>query len=86
MEKKKFEVKMRSGKNGTLEKAIFINDEQLDWTVDLSSFMEAKKMGYHFMREAQKSIEEHFIASVSDFLGRKVSMLEIKEAIKTGMI
>lgn len=84
--KKRFEVKMRRGDNGTIEKAIFIDDELLDWSIDMSSYMEAMKMGPMYRREIQKNIEEHFIESVSDFLGRKVTMQEIKEAIKTGWI
>jgi hypothetical protein len=84
--KKRFEVKMRPGNNGKVEKAIFIEDELLDWSIDMSSYMEAMKMGPMYRREIQKSIEEHFIDSVSDFLGRKVTMIEIKTAIKTGWI
>lgn len=72
--------------NGTLEKAIFIDDEMLDWSIDMSSFVEAVKMGPTFMRAVQRDIERHFIDSVSDFLGRKVTMEDIKEAIKTGWI
>lgn len=84
--KKKFEVKMRPAKGGGIEKAIFIDDELLDWQIDMNSYMEAMKMGPMFQREIQKSIEEHFIESVSDTLGRKVTMEEIKTAINTGWI
>lgn len=85
-DKKKFEVKMKKGDNDTIEKAIFIDDELLDWSIDMSSYMEAMKMGPKYRRAIQQDIEKHFIDSVSDFLGRKVSMAEIKEAIKTGWI
>lgn len=84
--KKRFEVKMRKGENGTIEKAIFIDDEILDWSIDMSSYMDAMKMGPMYRRAVQHDIEKHFIESVSDFLGRKVTMNEIKEAIKTGWI
>lgn len=86
VEKKRFEVKMRPAKGGGIEKAIFIDGEMLDWQIDMSSYMEAMKMGFHFRREIQRDIEKHFIESVSDFLGRNVTMEEIKEAIKTGWI
>lgn len=84
--KKKFEVKMRSDGSGGIEKAIFIDNELLDWKIDMNSYLDAMKMGPQYQREIQRSIEEHFVDSISDFLGRKVTMLEIKEAIKTGLI
>lgn len=84
--KKKFEVKMRAAKGGGIEKAIFIDDELLDWQIDLNSYADAMKMGPQYVREIQKSIEDHFTEAVSDTLGRKVTILEIKEAIKTGWI
>jgi carbon monoxide dehydrogenase subunit G len=84
--KKKFEVKMRSDGAGGIEKAIFIGDEMLDWQIDTNAFMDAMKMGPQYVRAVQRSIEEHFIESVSDFIGRKVTMLEIKKAIETGWI
>jgi hypothetical protein len=84
--KKKFEVKMRPAKGGGVEKAIFIDDQLLDWQIDMNSYVDALKMGPQFRREIQKSIEEHFIESVSDTLGRKVTIEEIKTAIQTGWI
>ena len=84
--KKRFEVKMRGGRNGVIEKAIFIDGELLDWQIDMSQYMEAMRMGPLYQREIQRSIEIHFIDSVSDFLGRQVTMNEIKAAIKTGWI
>ena len=84
--KKKFEVKMRKNSDGSIEKAIFIDDEMLDWSIDMNSYLEACRMGFMYQREAQRDIERHFIDSVSDFLGRKVTMDDIKNAIKTGLI
>ena len=84
--KKKVEVKLRSDGSGGIEKAIFVDDEMLDWQIDMNSYMDAMRMGPMYQREIQRSIEEHFIESLSDFIGRKVTMEEIKEAIKTGWI
>jgi hypothetical protein len=84
--KKKFEVKMRPAQGGGIEKAIFIDGELLDWSVDMNSYFEAMKMGPQFRREIQKSIEKHFIESVSEVLGRHVTMDDIKTAISTGWI
>lgn len=85
-DKKRFEVMMRPAKGGGIEKAIFIDGEMLDWQIDMNSYVEAAKMGFHFRREIQRDIERHFIESVSDFIGRKVTIEEIKQAIKTGWI
>ena len=77
---------MRPAKGGGVEKAIFIGGEMLDWQIDMSSYMEAMQMGFMYRRQIQQDIEKHFIESVSDFLGRHVTMEEIKNAIKTGWI
>lgn len=84
--KKKFEVKIRKGENDVFEKAIFIDGEWLDWSVDLTSLMDAKRMGLMFFKAAQKDIEKHFTESVSEVLGRRVAVDEIKQATKTGWI
>lgn len=83
---KKFEVRFGMGENGVMQKAVFIGGEMLDWQIDISSYMDATKMGPSFRREIQRDIELHFCESVSDFLGRKVTIDEIKTAIKTGWI
>lgn len=83
--RKKFEVKMRLDR-GFIEKAIFIDNEMLDWNMDISSYVECCKMGPSFKYAAQQDIEKHFVESVSDFLGRKVTIDEIKAAIKSGWI
>ena len=82
---KTFEVKMRKEK-GNVQKAIFVGGELLDWNIDMDSYMEAVKMGFMYQRDVQRDIEKHFITSVSDFLGRKITMEDIKKAIQTGWI
>lgn len=84
--KKTFEVKMRPAKGGGIEKAIFIGGELLDWQVDLNSLVEAMSMGPMYYKAVQKDIEKHFVDSVSDFIGRKVTADDIKQAIKDGYI
>lgn len=83
--KKRFEVKTRM-KNGGLENAIFIDGEMLDWSIDLSSLEEARKMGKEYFAVAQRDIESHFLKSVQDFLGREIKTTDIQEATKTGWI
>ena len=83
---KRFEVRTRPAKGGGIENAIFIGGELLDWQVDLNTMMEAAKLGPHFLREVQKDIERHFAESVSDFIGRKVTVDDINKATQTGWI
>lgn len=84
--KKRFEVRIRPKPDGSVEKAIFIDDELLDWSIDMNSYMEAVKMGSKYLRAVQADISRHFVESVSDFLGRKVTIEEIKKATQTGWI
>jgi len=81
----RFEVKMRRHKGG-IQKAIFIGGEMLDWSVDVSQMMDAMNMGLAFYRAVQRDIEKHFVESVSEFIGRKVTPEDIKKAIKEGWI
>jgi|GEM_PF-3531708 DNA-directed RNA polymerase subunit RPC12/RpoP len=83
---RRFEVKGRKREDGTVEKGVFIDGEKLDWTVDITSLMDAKSMGPSFFKEIQKDIEKHYTESVGEVLGRKVTALEIKQAIKVGWI
>ena len=84
--KKKFEVKMRAAPGGGVEKAIFIGGEILDWQVDVNSLMDAMRMGPMYFKAVQRDIERHFVESVSDFVGRKLTADDIKKAIKDGYI
>lgn len=88
--KLKFEVKMKvlgpdPQKDG-VEKSVFINNKKLDFKIDILRFLEAKSKGINFLIEEQKKIEREFAQSVSDFLGRKVQIEEIKKAIIEGWI
>ena len=84
--KLKFEVKVKKGKNDILEKAIFIDDTLVDWSVDLTSLTDAMKMGPKFYKSVQRDIEKHFTGCVSEVIGRNVTAEEIKKAIVMGWI
>jgi hypothetical protein len=84
--KVQFEVMMRPAGNGAIENAVFIDGEKLDWSIDMSSLMEARFMGPKFFRAVQDDVVKHYVKSVSDFLGRHITMEEINSAIKTGWI
>lgn len=82
----RFEARMRMHPSGGVEKALFIDGQKLDWTIDVSSYMEASRMGQHFKRAVQDDIAKHFVESVSEVLGRHVTIDEIKKATITGWI
>lgn len=77
---------MRKGPGGNIEKAIFIDGELFDWSVDMNSLADAMHMGPEMFEAAKRDIEKHFTESVSEVLGRKVSDDELKQAIRTGWI
>jgi hypothetical protein len=84
--KVRFDVGMRRRPDGTIEKAVFIDGKKLDWSLDMSSLMEAKQMGPKFFREMQKDIIRHYTESVSDFMGRRFTIEEIQSAIQSGWL
>lgn len=84
--KVRFETRVKVHSNGSVEREIWIDGEKFDWSVDITSFHEAVKMGPMYKKAVQKSIVEHFVNSVSDVLGRKVTMKEVNEATKRGWI
>lgn len=86
IQKKTFEVKFRQHPDGYQEKAVFIDNEKLEYSIDISSYREASKMGLVYKMAVQKDIEKHFTEAVSEVIGRKVTLDDIKKAIATGWI
>lgn len=84
--KVKFETRVLMHPNGSLERKIFIDGEMLDWSVDISSFKEAQKMGPMYQRAVKEDIARHFTESISEMLGRQVTMEEVYAATKSGWI
>lgn len=67
-------------------KKLFIDGEKLDYSIDMTAYLEACKMGPHMRLAVQKDIAKHFTESVSEVVGRKLTMDDIKVAIQTGWI
>lgn len=84
--KVKFETRIKLHSNGSVEREVWIGGEKFDWSVDVTSFHEAVKMGPMYKKAVQADIVKHFVDSVSDFLGRRVTMKEVNEATKKGWI
>jgi hypothetical protein len=85
-DRKKFETRVKIHSNGSVEKEIWIDGKILDWSIDISSYMEARKMGSMYQNAVKKDIAQHFTDAVSDLVGRKVSMKEILESTQRGWI
>lgn len=84
--KKRFEVITIPAEGGGLKNAVFIDGEELDWSVDINSLADAMKMGKKYFRAVQKNIVIHYLESVSEVVGRRISPEELKEATKSGWI
>lgn len=84
--KKRFEVRMYMAEKGNLKQGIFIDGQLLDWSIDVHDLFEAKKMGVQYIRDLEIDVIRHFLQSISDFIGRKVSVDEMNEAKKKGYI
>jgi len=81
-----FETRIKLHPNGSVEREIWIGNQLLDWSVDITSFHEAVRMGPMYKKAVQRDIVKHFVESVSDLVGRQVTMQEVNQAIKNGWI
>ncbi len=85
--KKKFEWRHRNLPGGKKENALFIDNEIFEWSVDFESLSRVMATGDEFLIKAtKKDIEAHFLDSLSEFIGRKISQQDINKAEKTGWI
>lgn len=84
--KKKFEVRTERTTDGFLQKNIYIDGELFDWGIDEESFDWAKKQGPVFFEAAKQDIAKHFLESLSEMVGRRISPEDLQNARKTGWI
>jgi len=84
--KKKFEVRLITDEDNLTEKCIYIDGEYFDWSIDEESFDWAKKQGPEIFAATQRDIAQHFIDSLSEMVGRKVTIQEFAIATKIGWI
>ena len=83
---KKFEVRRRFMPNGTWNRAIFIDGEKFDWSVDQQSLIQAAQMGHEYLKAARTDIQKHFLECLSEFLHRNVTAEEFAQTQKTGWV
>jgi hypothetical protein len=88
--KRRFQVMMRSLgsdiQQDGLEKAVFVDGKKLDFSIDVVRFLDARRKGPKYLFEEQRRIEREFVRSVSDAVGRRVTVEEIKRATAEGWI
>lgn len=84
--KKKFEVRTESTKDGFFQRNIYVDGEFFDWSIDEKSLDWAKNQGPVFFEATKKDIANHFLDSLSEMVGRKITIEEFKLALKTGWI
>jgi len=82
--KKSFKIGFIHHPDGSLEKQIMIDGIIMDYSIDMSSFIEAHKMGLG--RQIKEQIAKHFISCVSEMVGRHVTAEEVMNAEKLGYI
>ena len=81
-----FKTVIKTHPNGSLERKIFIGNTEVDYSIDVSAFMEARKMGPAYENAIRADIVKHFTNCVAEVLGRKVTYEEVLKATKTGWI
>jgi hypothetical protein len=86
-EKKKLEIKtVMDPSTGLSENQIYIDEEFFDWGIDEESLNWAIQQGPEYYAAAQKDIAKHFLESLSEMVGRKVTLPEFNKALQTGWI
>lgn len=93
-----FELKAFYDSQDRLTKGIFVDGKHFDWGINEDDFKEAelraKKLseqvnpsaGFAYMQTVKDSIQRHFVDSLSEFLGRQITVEEVNQATKTGLI
>lgn len=69
--------------------AIFVDDLAFDWGIDENSLYDARNFiqnNQNMEKAVYGDIENHFIECFSEFLGRKINIQELVNAIETGII
>ena len=82
--KKSFKVGYIHHPNGSFEKQIMIDGIIIDYSIDMSAFYEAHRMGLG--KQIKEDIAKHFLKCVSEMVGRYVNAQEVMLAEKNGYI
>lgn len=85
--KKKYQWMHRVNEDGTKQNALFIDEELFDFEVDQTALAHVfESRDIHLIRAVQKDIENYFLESLSEFVGKEITKEDLEEAEKTGWI
>jgi serine phosphatase RsbU (regulator of sigma subunit) len=85
--KMRFEVKTHFDQiAGVHKRDVFVNSKLFEYEIDQESLQKAKQMGGAYYAAAQRDIHEHFLISLSDFVGREITAQDLMTAIETGWL
>jgi len=87
--KAKVEIKEYQTEEGTVCKAIWVDDTPFDWYIDPSYIIGAavRSNQSEFVKKGvEGSLQNHFTKSFSEFMGREISLGEIVLALRDGQI
>ena len=84
--KKKFEVRMEKTPDKFFQKNIYVDGEYFDWSIDEESLDWSRRQGPEFFEVVKRDIASHFLSSLSEFVGRKITLEVFQDALKTGWI
>ena len=70
-------------------RALFVDDTLFDWGLDEADLQEACRLSESnpiIQKSVQGNIQQHFLESFSEFIGREITLQEVNVAIETGKI
>jgi hypothetical protein len=77
-----FEVRKYNGEN-----KIFVNDQLFDWGIDENALDQIKNIkDEEEIKNINISIRNYFLDSLGEFLGKKISIKELYNALKVGYL
>jgi len=77
-----FEVRKYNGEN-----KIFVNDQLFDWGIDENALDQIKNIkDEEEIKNINISIRNYFLDSLGEFLGKKISIKELYDALKVGYL
>jgi hypothetical protein len=70
------------------QKVIFINNEVFDWAIDEDALIQANEFASNTnaLKAIHFDIKNYFLECLEDYIGFKLNMKQVNEAIKLGYV